>query len=51
MSGLNLVVALAHPYILSHHPLFSPNLLPCIWKNKEARKEEREKKKENRRKY
>jgi hypothetical protein len=48
--GLKLAVALVHPYILSHHPPFSPYLLPCALKKKEGQKDKRAKKKENRKK-
>jgi hypothetical protein len=32
--GLKLAVTLVHPYILEHHPPFSPYLLPCGWKKR-----------------
>jgi hypothetical protein len=35
---LKLVVALVHPYILSHDPPSSPYLLPYAWKRKRDRK-------------
>jgi hypothetical protein len=44
--GSELVVTLAHPYILAPHLPFSPHLLPCVWtKKKRGVKKERAKKK------
>jgi hypothetical protein len=52
LQGLKLAVALAHPYILAHHSLFSPYLFPCAWQKERGLEKRRKRwKKGSRKKY